>query len=117
VSTYTKLPLSGSTDGRGIKVAATAIGSGTTIHTATSSASLPDLITIFGYNSDTVPRTLTIGWGGTTSPDDLFAQVLPPQAGLILVTADKFLRNSLIVKAAGDAANVIVLFGYVNRIS
>lgn len=117
MSTFSKIPLSGSTDGRGIKVAATAIGSGTTIHTATSDATLPDNITIFAFNSDTVERVLTLGWGGTTDPDDLIKVTLPSQSGLALVAADLILRNSLVVKAAAEAANVVVLFGYVNRIS
>lgn len=120
MSTYTRQKLSGSTDGRGIKVAATSIGSGTTIHTAsaTTTAGLGDLITIFAYNSDTVDRTLTLGWGGTTSPDDLIDIILQPKGGgLILVAADMFLRNSLVVVAAADAANVVTVHGYVSIIA
>ncbi len=117
MATYTKEKLSASTDGRGIKVAATSIGSGTTIHTAQASATNPDMVTLFAYNSDTVSRILTLGWGGTTDPDDLIKLTLLAQSGIILVVADLYLRNSLIVKASGDAANVIVIFGYVNRIS
>jgi len=48
--TLSEIPLSGSTDGRGIKVAASAIGSGTTIHTAVASNTLYDLITLYAYN-------------------------------------------------------------------
>ncbi len=117
MSTYSKVFLSGSTDGRGIKVAATSIGSGTTIHTATSDATLPDLITLFATNSDTVNRILTIGWGGTTSPDDLIVQTLAAQTGLSLIVADLALRNSLVIKASGDSANKLIVWGYVNRIS
>jgi hypothetical protein len=117
MSAYSKIVLSGSTDGRGIKVAATSIGSGTTIHAATSDATLPDNITLFAYNSDTAVRILTLGWGGSTSPDDLIVQTIPVQAGLTLVVADLILRNSLVVKAAADAANVVVIWGYANRIS
>lgn len=117
MSTYSRLPLSGSTDGKGIKVVATSIGSGTTIHTATSDATLVDNITLFAFNSDTVSRILTLGWGGTTSPDDLIKYTLPSQAGLTLVATNQVLRNSLIVKASADAANVVIIFGHANRIS
>lgn len=119
MSTYAKIPLSGSTDGRGKKVVATAIGSGDTIHTATSGSTdgLGDNITIFAYNSDTVDRVLTLGWGGTTDPDDLSKQTIPSQTGLVLVAADMLLRNSLVLKAAAEVANKIVIFGYVTRIT
>lgn len=118
MASFSKLILSGSTDGRGIKVAATAIGSGTTIHTATSDATLPDLVTLFAINNDaSVTRILTIGWGGTTDPDDLIVQSLTSKTGLSLIVADLPLRNSLVIKAACDSANKIIIFGYANRIS
>jgi len=117
MATISKRTLSGSTNGRGIKVAATVIGTGTTIHDAVAGATDTDLITLFAYNDDTVLRTLTLGWGGTTDPDDLIIFNVPAQSGLSLVVADLPLRNTLAVKAAGDTANVLVIFGYVNRIT
>lgn len=114
MSTYSKEKLSGSTDGKGIDVAATSIGSGTTIHTAHATAF--DLITLFATNEDSVARTLILGWGGTADPD-LFRLSLPAQSGLILVTADMLLTNSLVVKAACATANVLQLYGYVNRVA
>lgn len=121
MATYSRQKLSGSTDGRGIKVTATTpMGTGTTIHTATASTALAtgDHITLFAYNSDTVDRQLTLGWGGTASPDDLIDVILQPKGGgLVLVTADMFLWDGLIVKAAADAANVIMVHGYVNEVS
>lgn len=114
--TMSRQPLSASTDGRGVKVAATAIGSGTTIHTAVASATDRDLVTLYAYNDDGSDRVLTLGWGGTTDPDDLIIQNIPTQSGLILVTYKLLIRNSLVVKAAGSAANVIVLFGHVDQI-
>lgn len=117
MSTFSKLPLSGSTDGRGVTVVATAIATGTTIHTATADATLVDNITLYAYNDDTVARTLTVGWGGTTSPGDTIIQSIPAQSGLTLVVADLVLRNSLVVKASGSVASKIVLHGYVNRIA
>ena len=116
---FSKLKLSGSTDGKGIKVTQTAIGTGDTIHTAqaTTTAGLGDLITLFAYNSDTASIVLTLGWGGTTDPDDLIKYTLASQAGLVLLTADMFLWNSLVVKAAAGTANKVTIHGYVNRIS
>ena len=118
MATMSKLSLSGSTNGRGIKVTTLAPldGSDTTIHTAVSGTTDTDLITLFAYNDDTTDRVLTLGWGGTTDPDDLIIQTIPQQSGLVLVTADLPLRNSLVVVASASVVNVIVVFGYVNRI-
>lgn len=110
--------LSGSSNGRGIKVTTVSPidGSDTTIHTAVSGTSSRDLITLYAYNSDTVDRVLHLGWGGTTLPDDGLIVTVPPQAGLMLVCADLQLQNSLVVVASASAANVITIHGLVKRI-
>jgi hypothetical protein len=107
--------LSGSTNGRGIKVAATATP-GTTIHTAHASAL--DEVWLWAYNSDTVPRALTIEFGGTTSPDDLIKVTLPAASGgLVTIVPGMVLQNGLTIRAFAAAANVVVVNGYVNAIS
>ena len=114
-----KLPLSGSIHGRGIKVVATVIGSGDTIHTAlgVTSAGKGDDIVLEAFNSNTTTtRTLTIGWGGTTSPDDLIVVDIDPKS-YIRVIAGLFLRNALIVKASADVTNEVIIFGYILRAS
>lgn len=115
---YTKEVLSGSTHGRGILVAATS-SPGTTIHTASTGTTNAgeDIITLYAYNGDTANRTLTIQWGGTTSPDDDIKQIIPPQTGLTLVVADLLLRNTLIIKAWCDVTNKVTIHGTVNRIA
>lgn len=117
-NTISKLTLSGSTNGRGVKVTTVAPidGSDTTIHTAVSGTSDTDLITLFAYNDDTVSRRLEIGWGGTSDPDDLIIQDIPPRSGLVPICVDLPLRNSLVVVASCETANVVVVFGYVHRI-
>lgn len=115
-----KIPLSGSTHGRGIKVTTVGPidGSDTAIHTAAAGAALGedyDQVTIEAYNDDTVARTLYLGWGGTSIPDDQIIQSIPAQSGLYLVTADEILRNSLAIVASASVANKIVIFGHVIR--
>lgn len=114
---YTPLTPTGSTNGRPVKVAATSIGSGTTFHTAISGNDAWDEITVNATNTDTVPRSLTIGWGGTTDPDDLICKtvVLPALSGPINITDGLRLNGGLIVKAAASVANVVLLTGNVNR--
>lgn len=118
MATAVKRKLSGSTDGRGIKVAATA-SLGTTIHTAVAgtTAGTFDEIWIKAYNSDSVTRLLTIEFGGTTAPDDNIKKSIPPQFGEVWVVEGSILQNGAVVKAFADAANVVVIFGYVNAIT
>jgi hypothetical protein len=109
---YTREPLSGSTHGRGIKVAATATP-GTTIHTGQASTTLTDVVTLYACNTDTVTRRLTLEWGGTTAVDDNLIYDLPPKT-VVPIVPDLIIRNSLIIKAFADAANVVSIFGFVN---
>ena len=115
-TTVSRIPLSGSTHGRGIKVAATATA-GTLIHTATSSATDCDVVTLYAHNSDTVAVNLTIEWGGVTSPDDLIKLSIPAGTGLTLVCPDLVIRNTLVVRAFAGTTNVVMVQGFVNRVA
>jgi hypothetical protein len=120
MATVSRIPLSGSTHGRGIKVTGTSTGASVTIHTAqaTTTDGLGDEVTLWAYNDGTVAVTLTIEHGGTTDPDDTIAVDVPPTgSGLFLVAPGLFIRNALVVKAFASTANVIVLHGHVNRIT
>ena len=116
-SIFNKNKLSGSTNGRGIKVAATA-STGTTIHTAVSgtTANTWDEIWMWAVNSDTTARKLTIEFGSTTSPDDLIELTIPPESGLFLVVPGLILDNGTVVTAFCATANVVMIHGYVNEI-
>lgn len=116
MSTYSKELLSGSTDGKGVKITGTAIDvAATTIHTGTVSS--VDLVTLFAYNDHTADVPLTLGWGGTVDSDNLIVQTIPAQAGLTLVAADMPIQNSLSITGAAGTVNVVVVYGYVNRIT
>lgn len=114
MATYTKVILSGSTNGRNIKVAATATP-GTLIHTAHATAI--DEIHLWAVNSDTTDRKLTVEFGGTTSPDDTIEITIPAEDGLYLVVPGLTLTNSLVVRAFAATANVLLVNGFVNRIT
>lgn len=116
MATYGKQLLSGGTTGKNIKVVATA-SAGTTIHTAVSGTSDLDEIWLYAMNTDSEDRKLTIEYGGTTSPDDLIEQTITTEAGWTLIVPGLLLQNGLIVKAFAAAANVVVINGYVNRIT
>lgn len=115
-TTVSRIPLSGSTHGRGIKVAATT-SAGDTIHTATSSTSDCDVVTLYAYNSSSSAVTLTLQWGGTSTPDDDIKLSIPALSGLTLLTPDLVLRNSLVIKAYAGTTNVVTIHGFVNRVA
>lgn len=115
-TTFTKLPLSGSTNGKGIKVAASSTP-GTTIHTAVAGTSDWDEIWLYAVNSESTARKLTIEWGETAAPDGNIELTIPAEGGLVLVIPGLLLQNELVVKAFSAAANTTIIHGYVHRIT
>jgi len=115
MATIAKLKLSDSTSGRGIKVVPTATA-GQDIHTAVSGSSDIDEIWLWASSSHTSAVTLTLEWGGVTSPDDLFKTVIQPNE-TVLVAPGWILNGALDVAAFASVASVISITGYVNRIS
>jgi hypothetical protein len=110
-----KLKLSGSTNGRGILVVQTATA-GTLLHTATNTADILDEIWLYVTNNHSAPVDLTIEMGGVTSPNDLIKQEIPETAGLYLVIAGLLLDGGVVARAFASQANVLSIFGFVNRI-
>ena len=114
--TVAKVKLSGSTNGRPIKVAATATP-GTAVHTATGNSGELDELWLWASNTDTTDRKLTIELGGTTSPDDLIEMTIPAEDGLHLVVPGVPLDGGVAVKAFAASANLVNVVGYINRIT
>lgn len=124
----TAVLLSGSTQGKPIKVVATTIGtaSGTVIHATGTSASIYDAITLWAWNTDTTTRLLTLGWGvdgvsGYSDPDDLIEIPIPPSSSdrpTPVLIGHRVVGGgaaALTLKAMGAAANVICVYGEVDR--
>lgn len=118
MATAVKRKLSGSTDGKGIKVVATST-LGTTIHTAVAgtTAGTFDEIWLYVYNSHSATVALTIEFGGATDPDNHIVLTVPNDSGLVLVVPGLILQNSLVVTAFAASANVIAISGWVNSIT
>jgi len=110
---YSKQFLSGSSNGRPIKVVATATA-GTTIHAA--HASDKDEVWLWASNTDGTARKLTIEFGGVSDPDDLIEVTLAPESGLVPIIPGVCLTN-VTVRAFAASANVINIVGFVNRIT
>jgi len=119
MATFSKIALSGSTDGKMIKVAATATA-GTLLHTGSTTATTFDEVWLYAVNSDTATRKLTIEWGGVTSPDDLIEFTVPAEDGLYLMIPGLVVKGNataLVVRAFCATANVVSIAGFVNRIT
>lgn len=116
MATYTKRILSGSTNGKGIKVAQTATP-GTTIHTAVTGTSDFDEVWIWAINSHTADVLLTIEYGDVSSPDNLIIGSIPAKSGLYTVVPGLLLQNDCVIRAFADTANVVCIYGFVNRIT
>ena len=113
-----KAKLSGSTDGRQIKIVATA-SAGTLVHTAVLGvvAGTLDEIWLYGSNSAATAQAVVVQFGGTTSPDDQIQLTLAPQSGLVLLLPGLVLQNGTVVRVYAAAANVVMVSGYVNAVT
>ena len=119
MATFSKQILSGSTDGKQIKVAQTATA-GTLIHTGSTTTTTLDEVWLYAVNTSASDVKLTIEWGGVASPDDLIEYTVKAENGLYLIVAGLLLKGNataLNVRAFAATANVICVSGYVNRIS
>ena len=114
------IPFSGSTQGQGVKVVATSTA-GTLIHTTGTSATVVDRLSIWAYNGHSADVVLTIEFGGATVPDQNIVQTVTTKTGLTLVVDGLILLGNgsvaLTVKAFAATGNVIVLSGYVMRVT
>ena len=119
MSTFRKAALSGSTNGRPIKVTDTGVTGADIIHTAQAGTGIDnfDEIYIWANNTSGVDAKLTILWGGITDPDDIIEVTIAFEAGLNLIIPGFVLQNSLVVKAYAGTADVINITGFVNRIT
>lgn len=115
--TYSRLLLSGSTNGREIPVAAVATP-GTLIHTALAGTAGFDEVYAWASNVTNAAATLTVEWGGVLDPGDhmVKAYSIPANSPPIPIATGQVLNNSLVVRAFSGTASAINIGGYVNRI-
>ena len=114
MATYTKVALSGASNGLNNKVAATS-SAGDTVHTAHASAL--DEVWLYACNTSTSDVKLSIEWGATSDDERLTEVTIGAEAGWVLVIPGLLLSGGLLVKAFAGTTNVINVNGYVNRIA
>ena len=118
MANFQKLHLSGSTDGRAIRVAATATA-GTTIHTATTSSNTDsyDEVWVWAGSTSAAAINATIQTSETDDSASINVRVPAAYNGPILVIPGLIYRNGVVLTATAATANRVNLFGFVNRIS
>ena len=119
MATFTKKILSGSTDGKAVKVAATATA-GTLIHEGSATATTLDEVWLYAVNSSASSVKLTIEWGQADAPDGNIEVTVQPEAGLVTVIPGLLIKGNateLEVRAFAGTADVVCIHGFVNRIT
>lgn len=116
MATFSKQFFSAGANGDPIKVVAVATP-GTTFHTA--HATDKDELWVWVSNSSGAAVTLTVEWGGVVDPDDLLVKAVsvPANSPPILIAAGIPLSGSKVAAAFASSANVLIITGYVNRIT
>jgi len=118
MATYSRVLLSGSTDGKPIPVAATATP-GTLLHTAQSGSTGFDEVYLWVSNVTGSAATLTLEWGGVTDPGSHLVKALSIAAnsGPTAVAVGQCLNNAAVVRAFSGTASALNITGFVNRIA
>jgi hypothetical protein len=103
----------------GIKVAATS-GTGTAIHTASTTTTTIDEVWLYAVNTSSSSVKLTLQFGGTTAVDNDIELTVLPEAGLVTIVPGLVLQGNAtarVVRAFAATADVVVIYGFVNRIA
>ena len=122
MATFTKAKLSGSTDGKAIKVTGTGTGSTVTVHTAVAgtTAGVFDEIWVYANNTSSSAVKLTLEWGTATAADGNIELTIAAESGLVLVVPGLLIKGNataLVVRAFAATTSAINIFGYVNKIA
>jgi hypothetical protein len=117
MASYTKNKLSGSTNGKAVRVSGTSTGTAVTVHQAVTGTANWDEIWVYANNTSATAAKLTLEWGTTTAIDGNIELTVSAESGLVLVIPGIILQNSLLVRAFAATADVILLTGYVHNIT
>lgn len=117
MATVVKRKLSGSTDGKGIKIVNTVLASADTIHTAVAgtTAGTYDEVWIYVVNTSASEVKFTLCWWGLTDIDNTIEYTVAAEDGLKMIIPGLILQNGLVVKWFAATANVLVVYGFVNN--
>lgn len=118
MATAVKRKLSGSTDGKAIKVTGTDTANTVTVHTAVAgtTAGTFDEVWVYAYNGHSAAVVVTVEWGAADAWNVIKVSV-PNQSGLLPIVPGFILQNGTVVKVFAATADVIGIHGFVNSIT
>lgn len=93
---------------------------GTTIHTGANVATTVDEVWLYANNTHSSAVTLTIEFGGVAAKDKIQTSLALSPGGLILICAGLVLQGNTtpkVITAFAGTANVVGIYGFVNRIT
>jgi hypothetical protein len=116
MATFSKFPLSNSTNGKQMLITASYNAQAQVVHTAVAGTSAWDEVWLYAYNDATSSLSCSILWGSGSEPADVIRSAVPSQVGRVLLVDGKLLQNGLKVSmyAQGPWINVD---GFINRIT
>ena len=119
MASYTRVHLSGSTDGLPINVTGTATGSSNTVHTAVAGSVNFDELYLWVSNLHTADVSLTVEWGSATDPGGLLMKtvVIPALSPPTPFAFGQVLNNAKVVKVFASTTAVLNITGFINRIA
>jgi hypothetical protein len=116
-TTFERVKLSGSTDGRPILINSEDYLTPITIHTAASGTTSWDEVWLWASNLGIYEKIIRLHWG--TSTGYILTLSLPPRVGMMSLAPGFMIRNGLVVSAwaALYQGSFVNIAGYVNRIT
>ena len=114
---FSKIILSGSTDGQGIVISATT-PTGTILHTAiTGQTDAYDEVWLYAYSAATIAQSLTLMVGVTTATGSRLTHTIPADDlnGLVLIYPGLPIKNAKVIKGSATTAAAFNMFGFANR--
>ena len=120
MATYSKLPLSNSSNGKTILIGLSSLP-GTTIHSTGSNNTNIDEVWLYATNISSIDSMLTLYWGTSASTDIIC------NANIQVYTGATLIIPGLIISGTGESVNTvnaisselsaINISGYINRIT
>ena len=107
--------LSGSTDGKPIKITSTTSGAADTLHTGVAGTSSIDYVWLDVTNNSAAAVDLYIGWGGVTVDETLGPISIAADAGPVRVAERCPIQNGQVVKAWAGSPNTLLITGGSHR--
>lgn len=115
MATLTKEFFSSSSNGLPIKITSTSTA-GNAIHTVPAGTTGRDEIWLYATNTGSTNVKLTVEFGDTTAPDHNITVTVPSTSNMLVIPGIP-LDNAKAVTAFAGTANVLNVFGFINRLT